>query len=250
MDTVVERVQLIRGGDMPRAGESLARRIHDRIWHDLVTWRFKPSDILVEDRLADEFGTSRTPVRESLKRLTEEGFLRVVPRTGYVVLPVTLGDVHEAIHLRLLLECEAAALAAMRLTDEVRKDLESWWTEFERALRAHGDELDATEVGIVILGLHVAIARASGSRRLADVIDAQVRQTTREMLHPGAIVSLEFVVRDHRVLLDAVLSGDPERARSTMARHFEAHRDRLLEAVISEPEKTHVGLGAATTRQR
>lgn len=233
----------LQGTREPRADQSLAQWTYDEIWHDLVTWRFRPSDILVEEQLAARFGTSRTPVRESLRKLTEEGFLRVVARTGYVVLPVTLNDVHEAIHLRLLLECEAAALAATGLTNEVADELESWWRGFERAIPESENEYDAVEASIVSFDLHVQIARASGSKRLSDMIETLIMQTAREVLHPKAIGDRDFAVREHRILLEAVLTGDPDQARAAAARHLEEHKARLLEALISEPRKTAVGIG-------
>jgi DNA-binding GntR family transcriptional regulator len=220
----------------------MAQWVYDKIWHDLVTWRFRPSDILAEGQLASRFGTSRTPVRESLRKLAEEGFLRVVPRAGYVVLPVTLNDVHEALHLRQLLESEAAALAASALTDEVAEELESWWTEFERAMPESEDDFDAVEASIVTFDLHVQIARASGSRRLADLIETLIMQTTREVLHPKAIGNRSFAVREHRILLEGVLSRDPARARAAVISHLEGHRSRLLEALVSEPTKTELGI--------
>lgn len=221
----------------PQQGDSLAQSIYHSLWRDLVTWRLKPSDNLVEQQLAKRFGTSRTPVREALKELTHDGFLRAMPRMGYLVLPVTVTDAHEALHLRIILETEAAALAAERLTSDVAEGLRSWWREFESTIWEGGGQFDVFEAAILVLGLHVRIARASRHSRLATVIETLVSQTTREVLHPGALVDLDYIIRDHRVLLDTVLSGDPEQARCEMARHLERHRDRLLEALVSAPGK-------------
>lgn len=227
----------------PLAGQSLAQWVYDKSWHELVTWRFKPSDIIAEEQLAARFGTSRTPVRESLKKLAEEGFLKVVPRAGYVVLPVTLNDVHEALHLRQLLESEAAALAATRLTAEAADRLESWWTEFERAIAESEDKFDAVEASTVTFDLHVEIARASGSRRLAQAIETLIIQTAREVLHPRAIGDRAYAVREHRMLLEGVLSGDPVKAREAATRHLAVHKARLLEALLVEPSKTALSIG-------
>lgn len=243
MESRFETGDQVQARRKPRQGESLAQTVYDSLWRELVTWRLEPSDILVEQQVAKRFGTSRTPVREALKKLTQEGFLRAIPRAGYVVLPVTVNDAHEALHLRTILECEAASLAAAALTDEVAEGLRSWWAEFESTVAESSDEFDLFEVGILVLGLHVRIAHASGHRRLAAVIEALVRQTMREVLHPEALVDLDYVIRDHRVLLDAVLSGDPEQARSEMAEHLERHRERLLETLISAPSKRAIGIG-------
>ncbi len=70
-----------------------SKQAYDALLEELTTWRFQPGDILVEEELAQKFGTSRTPVREALRTLVAEGFLRVMPRSGYLVLPLTPKDV-------------------------------------------------------------------------------------------------------------------------------------------------------------
>lgn len=245
MGTRFESRFSFQGGRDRRADQSLGDWTYNQIWRDLVTWRYRPSDILVEEQLAETFHTSRTPIQESLKKLTEGGFLRVVPRTGYVVLPVTLTDVHEAIHVRLLLEREAAAMAAARLTDDAVDAFECWWVGLERTILESGDEYDAVEASIVILDLHVQIARASGSQRLAHLIETVIIQTAREVLDPKAIGDRDFAVAQHRILQEAILRRDADEARAAVTRHLEDYKARLLEALISEPGKTAISVGPA-----
>lgn len=60
------------------AKQTLTDRVYELLLGELIAWRLQPGDIVAESRLAEKFGTSRTPVRESLRTLTEEGFLRVI----------------------------------------------------------------------------------------------------------------------------------------------------------------------------
>src|SRR5918999_630461 len=140
-----------------RSGDrSLARRAYESLKQDILTCLLRPGTQIFEGELAARYGTSKTPVREALNLLGQEGLVQVLPRRGYLVAPITLRDVQEVFQLRLLLETAAAELAAEHITEEGLRQLRALvavrYTYRDRAsyarfLRANRD-------------FHIAVAQA------------------------------------------------------------------------------------------
>src|ERR1700722_1417605 len=91
-------------------------RLYADLHADIITGRMRPGESLSETRVAEQYGISRTPVREVFRRLTEEGFLRVVPQVGTYVAPINLAAVTDSQFIRETLERRAVCLTAERAT--------------------------------------------------------------------------------------------------------------------------------------
>src|SRR5262249_37093509 len=91
---------------------SLTDRAYKVITTRLIELKMPPGVTFTEAALASDLGISKTPVREALGRLRLEGLVEVAARSGYRVTPVTLKDAHDLFAVRLILETEAASLAA------------------------------------------------------------------------------------------------------------------------------------------
>lgn len=213
--------------------ESAAQRLYRCLLEELLTWRLRPGALLVEAALAERFGTSRTPIRESLKRLAEEGFLRVIPRVGYLVLPVTVADVHEVCAMRLLLEPEAAAIAATRISPEILADLQVRTVALQQAAMDPKKPIDPVAVFEYNTYFHWSIAMASGNGRLAAAIRNLLNHETRVMFHDPTVHDPLFVTREHLALLEVIQSKDPVAAKQAMWNHIAGSRQRLLNHFLS-----------------
>jgi DNA-binding GntR family transcriptional regulator len=213
----------------------LSKQAYDALLEQLVTWRLQPGDILVEEDLAEKLGVSRTPAREALKALAAEGFLKVIPRTGYMVVGLTPDDVREIYDMRLLLEGEAAARAAKRIAEpEVQQILQ----ELESRLKAlELQDSDGEELLSVTFEenqqFHLAVARASGSGRLAQAIGTILQDVQRVVSYFENPREQAFVARTHLDVLDDIRSGDPERARLAMQRHIGVGQSGYVRLLIS-----------------
>ncbi|OKH78704.1 FadR/GntR family transcriptional regulator [Mycolicibacterium mageritense] len=193
-----------------------------------------------EAELIDEFGVSRTVVREAVTRLRAEGLVETFQGRGSFVLAVpeptsftvesaairTHHDVLDMVDFRLGVECEAAALAAARIDaagiDAVRAALAAFGT-------ATPD--DAVEADF---RFHRAVAAASGNRFYVDLVDSlgpMMIMLTRTRL--GAEHSItdaahaERVRREHEEIATAVIAGEPDLARAAMRLHLGNTRRRL-----------------------
>jgi DNA-binding GntR family transcriptional regulator len=220
--------------DQPRDPKAkLSRQAYDLLLKKIVNLEIEPGDIFVEAAVAEELGTSRAPVREALKTLTTQGFLRVLPRTGYMVVPVTPVDVEEILHLRLLLEGEAAAMAAERAsqpqTREIFDELSIFLDQLEQ--RYTEDTIPLLESYDANTEFHLGVARAAGSGRLAKVIHRILDEDRRVLFfnqrRARALpdeTKTDRVIAQHAELLDIIRSGDLVEARKAMTEHIEQGR--------------------------
>src|ERR1700756_2022879 len=92
-------------------------RLYADLHADIITGKMRPGENLSEARVAEQYGISRTPVREVFRRLADEGFLRVVPQVATYVAPINLAAVTDSQFIRETLECRAVALSAEKTSE-------------------------------------------------------------------------------------------------------------------------------------
>jgi len=201
--------------------EVLYQQVRDKI----VSGEIKPGAILTESGLSDEYGVSKAPAREALVLLGHEGLVESMPRIGHVVATFTVQDVLETFHLRSILEAEAAGLAAERITEEgIAALLKNSDEEFALSERVHEDGFyeRAYELN---MEFHQLIARASGNRRLADLIKRLMEDMRRMLAFDPRFVE----PRQHMEIIEALKHGDRARAEQAMRIHMEQTKLRLLD---------------------
>ena len=171
---------------------------------------------LDERRLAQEFGISRTPVREAMAQLEREGFIRSVPRRGVYVVRKTRREVIELITAWAALESMAARLITEHASDEDIASLRRMFATFENgAVRVHLDEY--SEVNI---GFHQTIIRMSGNSMLINL--AENLFTHMRMIRRKTIVEKDRVersIRDHMNIIESLEARDTERAERLVRDH-------------------------------
>jgi DNA-binding GntR family transcriptional regulator len=175
------------------------------------------SDIrLDERRLAQDFGISRTPVREAMAQLEREGFVRSVPRRGIYVVRKTKRDVIEMITAWAALESMAARLITENAADDEIASLRKMFTTFENGeLRAHLDEY--SEVNIEF---HQAIIRLSRNHvliNLAENLFTHMRMIRRKTISERD--RADRSIRDHLHIIEALEARDTARAEVLVRDH-------------------------------
>jgi len=207
------------------AGTNKTTVLYEGVREKIVSGEIKPGAILTEAELADEYGVSKTPVREALVLLRHEGFLDSMPRIGHVVATFTVQDVLEVFHLRSILEAEAAGLAAERITeDEIGALLENRDEESALSETADGDGFyeRAYELNVAF---HHLIAQASGNRRLADLVKRLMEDMRRMLAFDPRFVEPQH----HMEIIEMLKRGDRAEAEEAMRRHVEETKSRLLD---------------------
>jgi DNA-binding GntR family transcriptional regulator len=189
-----------------------------------------PGSTLTEASVMEQYQVGKSTCRLALARLAQEGFVRSIPRQGYIVTPVTLTDVEEVFALRLLLEPAAAKMAAGKADIRTLKHIESV-ARTNKASRNAGNRigffLDANRE------FHLSVAMASGNGRLVQSISSLLDEMKR-------LVALGFVeqghspeiAHDHEELIEALREGDGARAEQVVIRHISTFRDMTLDKVM------------------
>lgn len=208
---------------------SQVERAYREIKQRIIEGQYRPGVHLSESMLARIHKSSRTPVREALSRLLQEGYVDFTPRRGYAAAPITLATVRHILDVRRVLESTGAARAAVSATDEdVRRLTELADSDYAAGTRAaYVAALDRN------LRFHIGVAQASRNPFLADL----VRQCLGKM---DRVLSLGIdyspfhkdSTDEHRAIVDAVASRDPERARLAVERHLDKSHGLLIEAIM------------------
>jgi DNA-binding GntR family transcriptional regulator len=207
----------------------LADQVYSRLRDDILCCEFMPGDAVSEASLAEQYGVGKAPVRASLARLRQEGLVEAVPRQGFVVRPLTVRDVRELYDARIILESNAARLAAGRIDAKAL-------TGLNRAVRVGytpGDRRTEARFLEANRKLHVRIAEASGNSRLVEIISALVAECDRILHLAMRLESSEARFRHgHEQIIEALQGGDGDTAAQEMARALANGRDLALSVLL------------------
>jgi DNA-binding GntR family transcriptional regulator len=217
----------------PKTESKVARRgaidgVYERIRKKVLDSELAPGSQILEQELAVMLGVSRTPVREAVIRLHNEGLLEIIPRHGVRIVPIAVSDMREIYDVLISLEPRAAELLALRgASPKELRQLEVCCERMTDALAR--DEME--EWALADEEFHLGIVRLSGNRRLADIVlncwDQVHRAryfTLRLRKHPHPSKSIE----EHYEIIEAIRRGDAKAASDIYRRH----RDRGLKEQV------------------
>jgi DNA-binding GntR family transcriptional regulator len=196
-----------------------AGAIYERLYADIISLRMPPGLFLQEKRIADEFGVSRTPVREALLRLSEGGLVDIFPQSGTVVSRVPVSAIPEAVIVRKALEGTTAEMAAQTATvaDVARLDA------IIARQRAHAAVGNASSFHEEDEAFHEAITQISGYPGIWGILKTVKVQIDRaRRLALPALGRMGNVVSEHMIIRDALAAHDAAAARSAMIHHLSA----------------------------
>ena len=223
------------GAPRPPRAPSAAERAYAYVKEQILARRFAPHDLLSEGQLAEAVGASRTPVREALLRLESEGLVRLLPKRGALVVPVTVDEMADVMETRRLVETFAARKVAARRAQPALIPL------LDGHLRDMRDAMHAPDLAAYVQadrGFHLAIVAATGN----GIITSLYRSLRERQLRMGTVNLLD----------DGGTSVDPTRMRATLAEHeriraaLQAGRLRA----VTEAVAAHLGHAEATLARR
>ncbi len=202
--------------------------IYQALKDSIVELGLLPGEAIKTSDLETKYGVSRTPVRDALLRLSQEGLVDIVPRKGYFVSRIKMKDVEEVLNLRILLEGAAVRAAAKNITPAQIE-------QAKRSLSARYVVRDRSSYKVFFArnrAFHMAIAEASENTRLARMIGQVIEETTR-ISYMGLDVrdSAVEMEREHLELLRALEEGDGEKAYGLLIRQLENLRNRIVESI-------------------
>jgi len=181
----------------------------DHIRTLILSRKFKPGDRLVQSDLAEEFGISRTPIREALHNLASEGLVSFSAYKGATVADFSLGELEEIYTVRIALESYAAYLAAQYITEEELQQMQSLLEQTEEALQ-QADHLRMLQLN---REFHAILYNASRQKRLYEMI---INHLDLSDMYRRLYFTVEYLyantVPEHQELLEILQRGDSEGA--------------------------------------
>ncbi|WP_312782442.1 GntR family transcriptional regulator [Acidovorax temperans] len=191
--------------------EEVAEQLRQRIFRR----ELEPGSWIDELKIAEEFGISRTPLREALKVLAAEGLVTMKVRRGAYVTEMSEKDLRDVYHLLSLLESDAAGVVAERATPEQQQTLRDLHAELESAAGNREAFFSVNE------RFHMALLDMADNRWRSQMV-ADLRKVMKLNRHNSLFKQgrIEDSLSEHRAILDAMLSRDPEGTRRAMQAHF------------------------------
>ena len=205
--------------------QSAANRAYVFVKQQVISGAYAGGTLISEGEVAAAVEVSRTPIREAFLRLQAEGLLRLYPKRGALVVPVSSSEIRDVLDARLAVEQHAAR----RVIEAGRhRELAG---ELRAILARHADSgaPDARQFTDVDQQFHCALVNAAGNALLTSFYqtlrDRQLRMGIAALLHdPGRY---DAILTEHAILADLMRAGDVEAVASTLASHVAATRAAL-----------------------
>ncbi|MDB4839205.1 GntR family transcriptional regulator [Amylibacter sp.] len=205
---------------MARTADKLISDIRKEVSSGIL----KPGDQLEVNTLAERFGVSRTPIREAIRTLVESGVLETRPRKGSFVRVLSAKQLLDLFQVSAELEGMACRLAALSLTKENVEAIERGLAKCTQAAEVQNN----AKYAMANLDFHAAIHNASGN----DWLIEQLRQL---QINLNSYRTMPYEIRgrlkkstdEHKIICDAILSGDGEHACNLMRDHMMLQGKRL-----------------------
>jgi DNA-binding GntR family transcriptional regulator len=222
-----ERRGVARGSD----GAPGARPLHvyDRLKDAIITGTLRPLERITENKVAADFGLSRTPVRQALQRLEAEGLIQVVPKRGSFVSRPTIEDILEIYQIRTPLEAACARVAAERIEDDQLALLD----RLVRVEQGRGPGRSPDRSLRAAAQFHAVIYGCSRNQRMATLlVDLQNQVHRVRVLWPSTVARLNDTWVEHAGIVDALRSRDGAGAERLMIEHLTKARLSTLNRIL------------------
>ncbi|NYF80233.1 GntR family transcriptional regulator [Granulicella arctica] len=193
-------------------------RLYQEMLQAIVECELSPGASFSEAELGRRYSASRTPIREACRRLENDGLIRIAPFRGYSIVPLSVKEFLELEELQLIIEPAAAALAAVRISEEQLAALEGCaFYEYQK-----GDPKSYREFIQSNYKFHTVIAQASRNKQLCKMVEnVQIRLMRFFYLGLPFDSWGEQLVTEHRSLVEAIRNHRPEEARRFATVHLQ-----------------------------
>ena len=203
---------------MVKTKKNISELVYKTLYDEILAGVHKEDDVLGETAIAERFNVSRTPVRQALQRLANEGFVRIVPGVGTLVCNYSLKDTREVFAIRQVLEAYAGGLTAFYADEEVLEEIEQVLEKMETAKNNNDkeayEELDNA--------FHRILNSNCGNSRLIDLIEKFNDQSKLANLHRVKYDeenAIALSLRGHKKIYEAVKNRDANCVNRELFKH-------------------------------
>lgn len=211
------------------ADRPAASQIVEQLRAAIVRLELPPGQMLSESDLAESFGVSRTPVREALIKLAQQGFIEVRPQRGTFITKIRPQELLEARFIREAIETAAIDRIIGRLDSATVRICEATLKDQKSAAAAK----DIYAFHLADDAFHRTLAQATGFERLSGMIEGEKALMDRvRILSLKTMPPFKRLISQHKAILDAVVAGDRQVALTQMRGH-------LRELLTTLPQASH-----------
>lgn len=223
----------------------LATQVFETVKEEIVSGVLAPNAQLSEAELSDRLGVSRTPVREALIKLAEDGLVRIIPQVGTFVAPISVASVNEAQFIREHLECALIVDAVRNMDKAMLRLLEDNLDRQDRAVQDN----DWDSFYQLDEALHTILARVSGHEKTWRIVQ-------QSKVHMDRVRHVSFRMPDHmaklagqhRAIVKAVAGGEAEHAKEALRVHLREIISTIDKLGLTESEGGTVPARRRSTR--
>ncbi len=207
--------------------------VYELLRKAILAGKIKPGERIVENDYAEMFHTSRTPIREALRKLEMEGFVEYLPRKGVIVKGFSLSDIIEIYEIRKSLECLAIRHVVAKISGQEIDQIRAIVREMEKA----NQEDNIEQLVTICQQFHDTILHTSSMPRLTSMIN-----TLQDYLERFKRVTLEKpkrrgnAIKEHQEIFRAIDQRDVNKAEELISQHIEASKQAFLEDYTAQAE--------------
>jgi DNA-binding GntR family transcriptional regulator len=213
--------------------KSLGEHVFERLKKAIIDGEMEAGSRIIENRIANALGISRTPVREAIHKLDRAGYLERIPSGGFAVASLTREGIEEVFGIRSVLESYAARLAAIKHEDEELKPLEDKLVEYRSCLEK--GQLDA--LNKINKEFHDTLYALSRSPKLINMVDDlkdQISRFRKILLNDESLARISD--HDHKKMLEAMKNRDPDKVEMLVKEHIIRGQEMVLKKYKFEIE--------------
>ncbi len=214
---------------------NLGNQVFEQVKGMILRGEIPAGKRIIESEIANLMGISRTPVREAVHKLEAEGFLKALPKGGYVVRGLSLSDIEETFDIRSILESFAAYLAAIRYTDKELLPLNEKIDEFQRHLDRH-DLKELTRINTDFHELLYALSRGPRLIKMIHGLRDEIFLLRKLILNSEEMAHLSN--KDHKEIIKAIKKREAKKVEMLVKEHIL----RGKEFVLNEIKKGNLGI--------
>lgn len=204
----------------------LKELVYLELKHKILTGEIGSETRLMEIDLAEKMNVSRTPIREAIRRLADDGLVKVEPRRGAYVANISIKDMLDVFEVREDMEGFTAYLAAQRITDDQKVELRRIAEEYEKATKAEDKE------AVIALDeeFHNFVVSCCNNETLAELVEYVQELSLRfRYLYYEKVDLYAQTAEQHRRIMEAINAGDADLARKEGDSHVKTLKEFVFE---------------------
>lgn len=212
--------------------EPLKHQAYQLIKDNIINCTYAPGAIINEELIREQIGASRTPIRDALSRLEQEGLVKILPKKGIVISNMTVQELNMLYEARLLIEPYVVKHYGNRIPQETYLE---YYNLCRNAHRTLSENLSPADIDDQFHQMFINAADNSYFRNLYSTIESQIRRT-RMICRKTSSDRVTLTMNEHLAIVEAALKNDWKAAAAAMTTHLLASKNEMFDYILSNQD--------------